>query len=127
MTVTNQKGEGVCAHTPFEGKELMIEGCGREGVRAINTQVTLTDCIVTNCRYSGIRSYDNGVIHLYGERTQVTRNCTSGSSSSYGLDAYSSSSAQIILHAPLTKESVSRNNRGGGNWGGGYGKIIERR
>ena len=141
MTVTNPKGrrkragdfgrpflggDGVNGYggAKFEGKELTIDGCGGCGVVAWYTQGTLTDCIVTNCGRCGIVSSENGVIHLYGERTQVTRNCTNWDSNDYGLNAYYSSS-QIILHAPLTKRSVSRNN-GRGNWGGS-GKIIERR
>jgi hypothetical protein len=42
---------------------------------------------------------------------------TSGRSDTYGLETYDTSS-MIRLLFPLTKESVSTNNHGGGNYGG---------
>ena len=42
----------------------------------------------------------------------------------YGLTVYGSSSSTIQLVAPLTKEQVSLDNGGGGNWGAGNGANI---
>ncbi len=39
------------------------------------------------------------------------------SSDTYGLEAYEIT-AKIHIVSPLTKESISKNNGGGGNWGG---------
>ena len=124
----------------FEGREFTIDGGGCDGMMVSSCgQGTLTDCIVTNCGGSGIKVCD-GVIHLHGERTEVTR-CTAHVDEDldneeegfvfnphqvwlretrreqYGLNVVNSFS-RIILHAPLTKEFVSRNNGGGRNWGG---------
>ena len=43
---------------------------------------------------------------------------------SYGLQVYGSSSSTIQLVSPLTKEQVSIDNGGGGNWGAGGGGDI---
>ena len=49
-------------------------------------------------------------------QTRVHYNCTTGASNQYGLQVYGSSST-IQLVSPLTKEQVSLDNGGGGNWG----------
>jgi hypothetical protein len=58
------------------------------------------------------------LIEVEGDQTKVDGNGTSGDSNQYGL-ATSSTSSIIHLLFPLTKESVSTNNHGGGNYGGG--------
>ena len=59
------------------------------------------------------------MINIYGEKTKVTGNCTdrmfAASYEMFGLNV--SKYCKIILRAPLTKESVSYDNRGG-DWGG---------
>ena len=90
---------------------------------------TLTDCTVTNCGYNGISLYGvSNVIHIYGEKTKVTGNCTdpksrnpNASCEAFGLNT--SKFTKIILHAPLTKESISYDNHGGRDWGG-KNKIL---
>ena len=57
------------------------------------------------------------VVHLF----IIHNNVTGGASNQYGLRTYNSSSF-IHLVSPLTKESVSIDNGGGGNCGG-YGTI----
>jgi hypothetical protein len=61
------------------------------------------------------------LIELEGDQTKVDGNATFGGGDIYGLNTYSSSST-IHLLFPLTKESVSTNNQGGGNYGSYYGK-----
>jgi len=51
----------------------------------------------------------------------VHHNCTDGRSHDYGLYVYGSSSSTIQLVSPLSKEQVSTNNGGGGNWGASVG------
>jgi len=58
---------------------------------------------------------------LIGAKTTVHHNCTKGDSD--GLTV-SGSSATIQLVSPLTKEQVSLDNGGGGNWGAGGGGGI---
>ena len=94
---------------------------------------TLTDCTVTNCGYNGISTGGHSdVINIYGEKTKVTGNCTDtmlaarileGRSSCEVFGLNTSKYSKIILHAPLTKESISYDNRGGKDWGG-KNKIL---
>jgi hypothetical protein len=53
----------------------------------------------------------------------VHHNCTDGDSDKYGLTVYGAS-ATIQLVSPLTKEHVSLDNGGGGNWGAAFGGDI---
>ena len=71
------------------------------------------------CRECGIRCYENALIEVEGDQTKVDGNVTGGNSSSYGLHTYDyyDTSSTIRLLFPLTKESVSTNNGGGGNYG----------
>jgi len=54
----------------------------------------------------------------------VHHNCTRGDSYDYGLQV-SGSSATIQLVSPLTKEQVSLDNGGGGNWGAWRAEINQ--
>jgi hypothetical protein len=62
------------------------------------------------------------LIELEGDQTKVDGNNTSGNSNYYGLKTYDTSS-KIHLLFPLTKESVSTNNHGAGNYDDGPGAI----
>jgi len=94
--------------------------CGENGVYA-STKGRLINCVVTQCELCGIYC-SNTLIELEGSHTKVDGNVTSGVSYRYGLFTASSSSFIVVLK-PLTKESVSTNNGGGGNYGG-YGTIL---
>ena len=63
---------------------------------------------------------NGGLITMNGSGTSIHNNVTGGSSRFYGLEinSTSSSSSSIHLVSPLTKESVSINNGGGGNYNG---------
>ena len=78
--------------------------------------------MITQCKFSGISCGDNALIELEGSQTKVNENGTSGNSWDYGLQTFSTSST-IHLLFPLTKESVSTNNHGGGNYHGADGTI----
>ena len=71
--------------------------------------------MITQCGGSGIVCSENALIELEGDQTKVDGNDTSGNGN-YGLNTYHTSS-RIHLLFPLTKESVSTNNHGGGNYG----------
>jgi hypothetical protein len=62
-------------------------------------------------------------ITLIGAKTTMHHNCTDGDSDDYGLAVFGSSST-IQLVAPLTKEQVSLDNGGGGNWATKHGANI---
>jgi hypothetical protein len=95
---------------------LTITQCGRSGVYAWNTKGRLINCVITQCKYSGMSSGNNALIELEGSQTKIHGNVTSGHSSFYGLHSYTTT-AKIHLLFPLTKESVSTNNGGRGNHG----------
>ena len=102
----------------FLCKDMTFTQCGYHGVLAWNTKGRLINCVITQCGASGIWCDDNALIELEGEQTKVDGNGTSGASIDFGLLTYSTSSI-IHLLFPLTKESVSTNNHGDGNYGGG--------
>jgi hypothetical protein len=58
----------------------------------------------------------NAVIELEGSQTKVHGTVTSEDGDEYGLKTWDTSSI-IHLLSPLTKEGVSTNNIGGGNYG----------
>jgi hypothetical protein len=95
---------------------MTITQCGQSGVSAWNTKGRLINCVITQCGRCGIYSYENALIELEGSQTKVDGNVTGGLGFHYGLHAYTTSSI-IHLLFPLTKESVSTNNHGGGNYG----------
>ena len=86
------------------------------GVYAQEADITCDDLQVIGCGYSGVCVGSNATITLSGEGTSIQENGKENSDD-YGLKTYYSTS-KIILVAPLTKEQISSNNGGGGNWGG---------
>ena len=86
----------------------------------------MTDCNVNNNKYSGVCVNGSGCRIIEGSATTIHNKQHTriyGDSDFYGLEAYSSSSS--IHLKSLTKESISTNNGGGGNYGGnGTSKTI---
>jgi len=128
LTIQKTEDVGLCGEfgMSFDCRRVKFDKCGAYGVSACNTKGRLTNCQVTNCKNSGIVSY--GTIEIEGEESRINNNCTGGNSDDYGLYATSTTIKEItnysIIHllSPLTKEDVSTNNNGGGNYGG-QGKI----
>jgi hypothetical protein len=98
--------------------------CGHTGVFVWNTKGRFINCVITQCGGSGILCMGNTLIEVEGDQTKVDGNCTSGDSDDYGLETIDTSSI-IHLLFPLTKESVSTNNGGGGNYGSFMGGTIQ--
>ena len=100
-------------------EDVLVEQCGGHGVCAYGTGVVgrCTNVEVRQCGWSGVVAYNGASITLIGAKTTVHHNCTKGDSGDYGLAVYGSSSSTIQLVSPLTKEHVSLDNGGGGNWG----------
>ena len=119
LTIQNTKYSGLVCDwgMSFDCIRAEIDQCGSYGVIACHTKGRLTNCQVTHCKNSGIRSGWDSTIEIEGEETKIHNNCTNGKSGEYGLNAVSSSSI-IHLLSPLTKEDVSTNNNGGGNYVG---------
>merc|ERR1712166_1245685 len=96
-------------------KNVCVEECGIYGVLVNSTtRNTMTDCNVNNNRESGVDVQNGGCMTIDGSATTIHHNVFNGNWC--GLYAHSSSSIHLV--SPLTKESVSINNGGGGNYGG---------
>jgi nascent polypeptide-associated complex subunit alpha len=136
LTLRIAKESGVRGYSSFTMEDVVVEQCGQHGVFAYGTGVVgrCTNVEVRKCGGSGVGASGGASITLIGAKTTVHHNCTMGGSDEYGLkvyglDVYSSFSvfacaSTIQLVSPLTKEDVSINNGGGGNWGAVNGGDI---
>jgi hypothetical protein len=124
MTVRDTQTSGIFGRNglSFLCKDRTFTQCGNvvgssHGVVAWNTKGRFINCVITQCRSSGIFCDMNALIELEGDQTKVDGNVTSGNNYEYGLHTpYTSSTIHLLF--PLTKESVSTNNHGGWNYGG---------
>ena len=124
MTISETSMNGVYGYDGLSWlcDSLTITQCGQSGVSAYSTKGRLINCVITQCYNSGIVCFGNALIELEGDQTKVDGNGTDGYSSEYGLKTEDTSSI-ILLLDPLTKESVSTNNGGGGNYCSRAGTI----
>jgi hypothetical protein len=120
MTISGASEDGVYGINGLSWlcDSMTFTQCGIYGVYTLNTKGRLINCVITQCRLSGILCMENALIELKGSQTKVDGNVTSGKSWYNGLHTFATSSI-IHLLCSLTKESVSTNNHGGGNYGGG--------
>ena len=118
MTMKGSSEYGLYADSglSFLCKDMTFTQCGNSGVYAWNTKGRVINCVITQCRWSGIRCFVNALIELEGDQTKVDGNGTNGEHDNYGLTTFDTSS-KIHLLFPLTKESVSTNNHNGQNYG----------
>ena len=125
LTLRQAEMIGVFGWSSFTMDDVLVEQCGGDGVRASGYDVVgrCTNVEVRQCGGSGVAADNSASITLIGAKTTVHHNCTKGGSGEYGLTVDSSSST-IQLVSPLTKEQVSLDNGGGGNWGAQYGGDI---
>jgi hypothetical protein len=128
LTISQSKGHGVegDGDMSFHLFHLNIEKCKYSGICVYKTKRnTMSNCQVSHSKTSGVLVYANGLITMNGSGTSIQKNVTGGDSDLYGLNTEDSSSS-IHLVSPLTKESVSINNGGGGNYGGdGFIAIVD--
>jgi hypothetical protein len=122
LTLRQAKGCGVVGLSSFTMDDVLVEQCRLSGMGARGTGVVgrCTNVEVRQCGDSGVVADSGAFITLIGPKTTVRHNCTNeasnGVSAQYGLAVYDAS-ATIQLVSPLTKEQVSLDNGGGGNWG----------
>jgi hypothetical protein len=123
MTIMRSIHTGLEA---FNGLSFLCDSitftqCGLFGVRADYTKGRLINCVITQSLWCGIHCGSNTLIELEGDQTKVDGNVTMWLSNRYGLSTneYDDNTSIIHLLFPLTKESVSTNNGGGKNYGGG--------
>jgi len=125
LTLRQAKECGVWGESSFTMADVLVEQCGY-GVVAQGTSVVgrCTNVEVRQCGLSGMVASGGASITLIGAKTTVHHNCTKGKSGHYGLKVSWSSSSTIQLVSPLTKEHVSLDNGGDGNWGAAFGGDI---
>ena len=126
LTIRHEKGNGVSGYSSCTLTGLMIDQCDGCGVRAYGSDVVLNclNIMVSKCIYSGVCACEGGTIILSGNRTLITDNCLRGDSDYYGLHVYGSSS-KIKIVKPLTKEAISKGNKGLGDWGATHGATLK--
>lgn len=122
LTLQGGTGQGLWAHS---GMDLIVRRCKVEkfqwsGVAAyMGTHITCDDVQVVGCGRSGVYA-QSATVKLSGENTRIEGNVTSGYSNHYGLQTNhgAGGSSKIQIVTPLTKDTISINNGGGGNCGG---------
>jgi hypothetical protein len=126
MTLRQSKVNGVFGDSSFTMEDVLVEQCGCFGVSVDGYGVVgkCTNVEVRQCVFSGVLASQGASITLIGAKTTVHHNCTKDESWSYGLTVWGSSSSTIQLVSPLTKEQVSIDNGGGGNWGATFDGNI---
>jgi hypothetical protein len=125
LTLRQAKWNGVNGQSSFTVEDVLVEQCAYSGVVAEGTGVVgrCTNVEVCQCGGCGVFAFMGGSITLIGAKTTVHHNCTHGNSGDYGMVVHGSSST-IQLISPLTKETVSIDNAGGGNWGAAMGAHM---
>jgi len=127
LTISQSKKKGVYGDggMSFHLFNLNIEKSWH-GVYVLRTKRnTMSNCQVSHSKESGVLVNGGGLITMNGSGTSIHNNVTGGDSWEYGLNTFLSSSIHLV--SPLTIESVSINNGGGGNYGGaGTIKTIEK-
>jgi hypothetical protein len=126
MTLCQAKGSGVEGWSSFTMEDVLVEQCRYHGVlaNAAGGVGRCTNVEVRQCGWSGVIAINGGSITLIGAKTTVHHNCTKGDGDEYGLQVSLSSASTIQLVSPLTKELVSVDNGGGGDWGVEFGACI---
>ena len=117
LTIKGGEVDGLCA---LNGMNVIMRGCTveecqRYGVLANSGIISCDDLQVVGCGESGVIATNSATITLSGQGTSIQRNVTRGNIYHYGLYTDSSSDHIHLVH-PLTKEEISTNNGGGGNW-----------
>ena len=111
---------------PLKMINVTVNNCQQGLCASFGARVECTNLKVLNCERCGVSVKAPSIVTLQGESTLVDGNCTDQFADSFGLRAIGEF-ASIRLVAPLTRERVSVNNGGGGNWCGttGGGSIEE--
>ena len=103
---------------------VSVENSGTDGVEVSHSQRnTMKNCNVSHSKESGLVMDNGGLMTISGNDTTIHHNCTNGMSHDYGLHTGWDSSSAIHLASSLTIEMISKNNDGGGNYGG-FGTIA---
>ena len=125
VTVHHLKGSGITGRSNFSLEDVLIERCCTEGygagILATGSSAVgrCTNIEIKNCGGVGIHSTFGASVTLVGSKTKIHHNCQhTGSSimSAGGISLSGSASSSVLLVSPLTRESVSFDNRSDHNW-----------
>ena len=112
----------------FHLDNVSVENSGSNGVRIVycTKRNTMKNCNVSHSKSNGlVVSGDDGLMTIDGDATTIHHNCISGCSCEisscyvhvrFGMHVYTNSSIHLL--SPLTKDMITKNNGGGGNYGG---------
>jgi hypothetical protein len=79
-----------------------VVGNGSTGIGAKGASGILINCIVQENGNSGIRAQEESTIHIYGQETDVTKNCDRPSSKQKDRSGlFTSDTSKIFIHEPL--------------------------
>ena len=144
LTLRKSRGSGVCGNN---GASIHLDNVSVENSRSCGISLysskrnTMKNCNVSHSNGCGLRVMSGGLMTIDGNATTIHHNCTNGrngntfeGSNNYGLrntGHYPFTNSSIHLVSPLTLETISQNNHGGGNYGGTFaivdneGTVIE--
>ena len=123
LTVCKSKYSGIYG---FNGmtihlENVSIDDCTNFGINLYQTQGnTMMNCEISNSKRSGIKTH--GALLTIRGSTCIHHNCTNYVD--YGLNTYDTNSF-IHIVAPLSKEIISTDNQGGGDWKCTEGSAFE--
>ena len=117
LMLTNSKGAGIYGDgASFHLTNVRIKNCESCGIRVNGTKRNkMTNCEISYSKRSGVWVF-GGIVTISGGATRVHHNCRRGRCGDYGLETNMRSC--IYLEAPLSKERISIQNWGRGNFGG---------
>ena len=130
LTLRQSKGIGVEGRmyggASIHLDNVSIENSGQCGVAVYGKRNTMKNCNVSHSKSNGlVVSGDDGLMTIDGDATTIHHNCISGCSCEisscyvhvrFGMHVYTNSSIHLL--SPLTKDMITKNNGGGGNYGG---------
>jgi hypothetical protein len=126
---SNDCGVYACKGASMHLDNVSVENSKGSGVVVRGTKRnTMKNCNVSHSKHDGLAMVRDGLMTIDGKGTTIHHNCTDGDSDTYGLSTCGFSFSSIHLVSPLTIETISKNNGGGGNYGGytygGQGTIA---
>jgi hypothetical protein len=116
MTIQKTEDVGLYAYDgmSFHCLRCHFTQCNGTAVTVGNTKGRLTDCQITQCMENGIVSTGSAVVEINGKETTIDHNCQNNDkdeSYHYGIEQCGQV-AQIQILSPLTRDSISKNNKG---------------
>ena len=118
LTICESKEAGISifAGTFCNLDHVFLYKSGGIGIVVCDSKCSIIDCEVSNSKCDGLLVHGNGSMVIEGAGTTIHHNNTNEDPHMYGLHVCSANDS-ILIVSPLTKEIISTNNGGGGNYG----------